>query len=179
MEAAGEYVPGVCNIGGAEAANRRRIGIGGLIAALGLAIVLIALDAPWALGLLVALPAFVAATGLIQARQRFCAGYGMSGMSNFREVLGAHHTTGDPAALAADRARAKRITMQSAVIARSPQSSPAWWPSPSDVRPSAPLHPRRRTQLARQLGSLAARRAGRAAPTPRTSRRAAAPTSVS
>lgn len=116
MEASGEYVPGVCNIGGAEAANRRRIGIGGAIVALALAAALIALDAPWALGLLVALPSFVAATGLIQARSRFCAGYGMSGMSNFRDVLGAHHTTGDPQSLAADRARARRITLQSALL---------------------------------------------------------------
>ncbi len=116
MESSSEYVPGVCTIGGSEAAQRRRIGIGGALVTMVAVAVIVALDAHPAVGALVALPGFVAATGFIQSRARFCSGYGMAGMSNFRDVLGANHTTVDPNELAVDRARAKRITIQSAGI---------------------------------------------------------------
>ena len=117
MESTPQYVPGTCNIGGAEAAARRRIGVGGLLVTLALAAALFALDAHPALFAVLALPAFVAATGFIQARTRFCPGYGMHGMSNFRDdVRGAEHTTTVPEELAADRARSKRITLHAALL---------------------------------------------------------------
>jgi len=111
-----EYVPGTCNIGGAEAANRRRIGIGGWIATFGAATFLALVGAPAPFYAVLALPAFVGATGLIQSRRHFCAGFGMAGMSNFTDELGRTTVAGDAAAVAADRSTAKRITLQAALV---------------------------------------------------------------
>jgi hypothetical protein len=111
-----EYVPGVCNIGDTEAANRRAIGIGGLVVTVLIAAGLLAIDAPAAAMLVLFLPGFVMATGFIQARTHFCAGYGMQGMSNFSDERGRATTTEAPDQLAADRTRAKRITLHSALL---------------------------------------------------------------
>ena len=55
-----DYQPGVCNIGPAEIARRRRAGHIGLVAALALFAVLVAIDAPNWTRLLIAIPAIMA-----------------------------------------------------------------------------------------------------------------------
>src|SRR3982751_5981491 len=79
------YVPGVCNIGPAEIASRRRSGHVGMLAAVGLLLVLVAIAAPPIARLLIALPVAVGASGYLQARLRFCAGFGAAGVFNFGE----------------------------------------------------------------------------------------------
>ncbi|HSW41197.1 MAG TPA: hypothetical protein VLM76_01665, partial [Patescibacteria group bacterium] len=79
----GEYRPGACNIGRAEIARRRRAGVFGLGAAGVLAAALLLVDAPAAARWLVALPLAGGAVGLLQARFRFCAAFGLAGVRNF------------------------------------------------------------------------------------------------
>jgi hypothetical protein len=109
------YVPGACNIGPAEIARRRRTGYLGIGAAGALAVALVALDAPTAARWLVALPLAGGATGLLQARFRFCAGFGMAGVRNFGE-LGSMEKVEDAGARRADRNRALAIFGASAAI---------------------------------------------------------------
>lgn len=103
-----EYTPGVCNIGPAEIARRRRSGHVGAIVTVVFLAALIALDAPPALRLLVALPAAGAAAGYLQAWLRFCAAFGFRGIFNF-EALGRARSVTDRDALRRDRRRAAGI----------------------------------------------------------------------
>jgi hypothetical protein len=109
------YVPGVCNIGPAEIARRRRSGHVGL--AIGLVVLagLVAFDAPRAARLILVLPAAVAASGYLQAWFRFCAGFGSRGIFNFGE-LGHTDDVVDPVARAKDRAKARGIALASVAI---------------------------------------------------------------
>ena len=110
-----EYRPGVCNIGPAEIARRRRSGHTGLIAAVILFAVLVAVDAPPLARLLVAAPAVIAASGYLQAWLKFCAGFGSVGVFNFDDV-GTTQSIVDAAAKRADRRRAVQISLASFAI---------------------------------------------------------------
>ena len=102
------YQPGVCNIGPAEIRRRRQIGYLGLAGAGALAVLLLAIDAPTWARLAIALPVAAGLSGLIQARLRFCAGFGMSGLQNMDE-LGAQVQVEDAEARARDRRKALQI----------------------------------------------------------------------
>jgi hypothetical protein len=80
-----------------------------------LAAVLLAVDAPSAARWLVALPLAGGAVGLLQARQQFCAWYGMAGVRNFG-TLGQAERVEDPAARRADRAKAWAIGVAAGAI---------------------------------------------------------------
>ena len=110
-----EYQPGVCNIGPAEIARRRRSGHIGLIAAVVLFAVLVAIGAPPLLRLLLVIPVAVSASGYLQAYLKFCAGFGAAGIYNFGEV-GTTDKVADAAAKALDRARSMRIGLASFAI---------------------------------------------------------------
>lgn len=99
------YQPGVCNIGPAEIRRRRHIGYVGVAAAAVLGLFLLAVDAPAAARLLIALPLAGGIEGLIQARLKFCAGYGLAGLRNM-EGIGQAERVEDAAARAVDRRRA-------------------------------------------------------------------------
>jgi hypothetical protein len=109
------YQPGTCNIGPAEIARRRRAGHVGLGAAIVLLAGLMAIGAPPLSRLLVALPAAAAASGYLQARLRFCAGFGSRGVFNFGE-LGQTLQVEDVEARRRDRARATQIGLASVAI---------------------------------------------------------------
>ena len=109
------YRPGVCNIGPAEIARRRRAGHVGLVATVGLLAGLLIFDAPPVARLLVALPAAVAASGYLQAKLQFCAGFGSAGVFNFGEVGGTEQVA-DADARGRDRARARQIGLASFAI---------------------------------------------------------------
>jgi hypothetical protein len=111
---ASEYQPGVCNIGPAEIARRRRAGYAGLAAAATVAAVLLVSGAPAWSRLAVAAPVSAALSGFIQARCKFCAGYGLAGLQNMGR-LGAEQRVEDDAARRADRARALQINVASIV----------------------------------------------------------------
>jgi len=109
------YRPGVCNIGPAEIARRRRVGHAGLLAAVALLAVLVAIGAPPLIRLIVALPAAGATAGYLQAWLRFCAAFGSRGVFNF-DTLGQTQHVEDAEARARDRARALQIGLVSLVV---------------------------------------------------------------
>ena len=115
MDPAVAYRPGVCNIGPAEVAMRRRAGHLGLGATIGTVALLVLVGAPRAARLAVALPAAASASGYLQARARFCAGFGSRGVFNFGE-LGHTVDVADAEARALDRARATQIGLASLAI---------------------------------------------------------------
>jgi hypothetical protein len=110
-----EYRPGVCNIGPAEIARRRRAGHVGLLVTVAALAALVAIDAPPLARLILVLPAAVAASGYLQAWLKFCAGFGSRGIFNFGPV-GDTHQVVDEDARARDRARANRIALASLAI---------------------------------------------------------------
>lgn len=110
-----EYRPGVCNIGPEEIGRRRRAGHVGLLATVVVLAVLVAIGAPPLARLLVAIPAAAAASGYLQARLKFCAGFGSRGVFNFG-LLGQTEQVVDADARARDRKRAIQIGLASLAI---------------------------------------------------------------
>jgi hypothetical protein len=110
-----QYVPGTCNLGPAEIAIRRRAGHVGLAvtAALATALLRSELHPAWRLAL--AVPAAGAASGYLQARERFCANFGFRGVYNFDRRGHEQPVTSDQAR-AQDRRRARQIAATSAAI---------------------------------------------------------------
>ena len=110
-----QYVPGSCNIGPDEIALRRRAGHVGLAvtAALAAALVRSHLHPAWRLTL--AVPAAGAAAGYLQARQRFCADFGVRGVYNF-DTRGHEQPVTAAQAQSEDRRRALQISAASAGI---------------------------------------------------------------
>src|SRR5215217_4740822 len=98
---AAQYVPGTCNVGLA------------VTAALGAALLRSDLSPGWRLAL--ALPAAGAASGYLQARQRFCANYGFRGLYNF-ERRGHEQPVPVAGAQDEDRRRSLQIAATSAAI---------------------------------------------------------------
>ena len=114
-EAAAGYRAGACNIGPAEIARRRTFGLVGLAGSALLAVALLAAGAPPIGRLLVALPVAASAIGLIQARLRFCAAFGIAGLRNFGP-LGGEERVAEVAARRADRVMALRILAAGSLI---------------------------------------------------------------
>lgn len=110
-----EYQPGICNIGQAEIARRRRAGHVGLLATVVLFGALVAIGVPPLARLIVALPAAGAASGYLQAWLKFCAGFASRGVFNFGS-LGVTHEVVDTDARTRDRARAKQIGLASLAV---------------------------------------------------------------
>src|SRR5262245_28927263 len=110
-----EYRPGVCNIGPREIRRRRRTAPVGLVATIAILAILVTLAAPPIARLLVALPAAVSASGYLQARLKFCAGFASLGIYNFGEDGDSVHVQ-DEAARAADRRRGLEISAASFAI---------------------------------------------------------------
>jgi len=110
-----QYIPGTCNIGPEEIALRRRAGHVGVAvtALLGAALLRSGLHPAWRLAL--ALPAAGAASGYLQARQRFCANYGFRGLYNF-EGRGQEQPVPVAGAQDEDRRRSLQIAATSAAI---------------------------------------------------------------
>jgi hypothetical protein len=110
-----QYVPGSCNIGPAEIALRRRAGHAGLVVTAALGAALLRSDLPRAWRLTLAMPAAGAASGYLQAHERFCADFGWRGVYNFDRRGQEQPVAGDNA-LAQDRRKAMRIAAASAAI---------------------------------------------------------------
>ena len=109
------YVPGSCNIGPAEIALRRRAGHAGLVVTAALGAALVRSDLPRAWRLTLAVPAAGAASGYLQARERFCADFGWRGVHNF-DRRGREQPVAGDRALAQDRRKALRIAAASAAV---------------------------------------------------------------
>jgi hypothetical protein len=111
-----QYIPGVCNIGPAEIARRRRTGYAGLMATVVVAVLVVALKAPVYWRLLIFFPVSLAASGFLQARMHFCAGFGMAGVFNFKLTLGNTISVRQAKDREKDRLKAVRILMYSVLI---------------------------------------------------------------
>ena len=109
------YEPGVCNIGPAEIARRRRSGHIALIASASLLAVLLIVGAPHWTRLVLVLTAAASASGYLQAFVHFCAGFGSMGVYNFGP-LGKVEQVADPVARSRDRRRALEIGLTSLAI---------------------------------------------------------------
>ncbi|MFL5687141.1 MAG: hypothetical protein ACJ77D_13925 [Chloroflexota bacterium] len=99
----GEYRAGACNIGPEEIAQRRRMGLVFLAIAIGLAAVLLAVDAPAWLRIAIWPPLAAAFTTLEQVRRRFCVAFGMAGVRNFGPEVGRAQRIEDDDARNTDR----------------------------------------------------------------------------
>jgi hypothetical protein len=110
-----DYQPGVCNIGPAEIARRRRAGHVGLVVSVLVLGLLVIAGAPPLVRLIIALPVAAAPSGYLQAWLKFCAGFGSRGIFNFGPV-GATEEVADPDARRLDQARSRRISMVSVAI---------------------------------------------------------------
>ena len=110
-----EYTPGVCNIGPAEIARRRRSALVGLVVTVITLVVLIVLRVPHLARLIVALPAAGTAVACLQVVLKFCVAFGSRGVFNFAD-LGQITEVRDAAARAGDRARAMRMILAGLAI---------------------------------------------------------------
>ncbi|MHA1966323.1 MAG: hypothetical protein ACW964_00850 [Candidatus Hodarchaeales archaeon] len=116
-----EYTAGTCNIGEEEIKQRRRIGRIGLV--LTLVSIVIYLGLVYSIGLdimvgvLIFLPAEMSAVGLLQARNKFCAAYGLTKQQNVSSSLGLTLKIEDISNQKKDRNKALKIVFQSTIIA--------------------------------------------------------------
>ena len=114
--ATSEYIPGVCNIGKVEIASRRRIGVISTVVAVVIAILLFAFPVLPITRIVLFLSVFAAASGFIQVRSHFCAGFGMTGLFNFGDELGKTDTAQQAEWRAKDKKRALTIVAQAVAI---------------------------------------------------------------
>lgn len=113
----GGYRAGACNIGPEEIAQRRRMGLVFLAIAIGLAALLLVIDAPAWARIVVWLPLAAAFTTLEQVRRRFCVAFGMAGVRNFGPEVGKAQRIEDDAARASDRRTALVMATYSSLAA--------------------------------------------------------------
>jgi hypothetical protein len=116
-----QYEAGTCNIGEEEIEQRRRIGRIGLILTLTSIIVYLALvysiELDILFGVFVFLPAEMSTVGLLQARNKFCAAYGLTRQQNVSSTLGLTLKIDDVSNQKKDRNKALKIVFQSTIIA--------------------------------------------------------------
>lgn len=112
-----DYIPGMCNINQAEIKSRRNAGhLGSILTVVAIA-AFVYFRVPAVVGLLVFVPAFIAAIGYMQAQKKFCVGFASAGIrSTSSEGLETTEVS-DDAALKADKAKARSMNVQSAGIA--------------------------------------------------------------
>lgn len=108
------YVPGVCNINPAEIEQRRNAGHLGLAIFIIVLAVMIALSLDRWLRLLLILPAILAASGYLQAKNKFCVGYGAAGLQHADLDDAAVKVASE--AVAKDKRRARQMNLQALLI---------------------------------------------------------------
>ncbi len=111
-----KYIPGVCNIGPQEIKKRRQAGIIGLIGIVVMLAVLMIFNLPAYFRLLVFIPAFMAATGFLQAYFHFCPAYGFKGVFNVVRSVGQTDTVEQAMFRKKDRQKALQILIYSIII---------------------------------------------------------------
>lgn len=116
VSATDAYVPGVCNINREEVAFRRKWRNIGVITTAVLIIALFVISENRWLRLIVFLPAFIAAVGYLQTKNKFCVSYAASGMQNASEgSKQADKVAADAHKL--DQAKARKMNIQAAAAA--------------------------------------------------------------
>jgi hypothetical protein len=111
------YIPGICNINTEEIKKRRMMGHIGLALFVSVLIVLLVLAVSGYYRIIVFLPAMLAASGYLQARNHFCVGYASAGKQN--AAPGSRTTTDivDTTARVRDKYKARTMNLQAAGIA--------------------------------------------------------------
>jgi hypothetical protein len=110
------YQPGVCNIGPAEIARRRRLAYLGAVVTAALIVGLLAIQAPPLVRLvLVGGAAFGTAVDYLQVRLRFCVAFASRAVFNFGPLGVVRAVTGS-AARARDRAQAARMVVAGGLV---------------------------------------------------------------
>ncbi|MFX0185263.1 MAG: hypothetical protein ACFE95_19445 [Candidatus Hodarchaeota archaeon] len=116
-----QYSAGICNIGEAEIKQRRRIGYIGF--GLTLIAIIIYLTLIYSIklnpfyGVIIFIPAEMTTIGLIQARNKFCAAYGLTHQQNVSSSLGLTIKIKDETSQREDRNKALKIIFQSLIFA--------------------------------------------------------------
>lgn len=76
-------------------------------------VALLILSAPWWLtAVLLFVPVYIGAIGFLQVRNRFCVAYGGSGKQNASDDSDAATAVTDTEAIAADKAKTRKMNMQ-------------------------------------------------------------------
>jgi hypothetical protein len=112
-----DYIPGACNIGGAEVRLRRLMAWCATGATLLLWVGLMLAEAPPAWRLLVFFPATLAVLGFLQAAAGFCVKFGLAGVFNFDTHVGRTDPVDQADFRRQDRRRAVRIIAYAVAMA--------------------------------------------------------------
>ena len=116
-----EYKSGSCNIGEAEIQQRRRIGYIGLILTIitiiSYLILVYTIKLTPIYGIIVFIPAIMTTVGILQARRKFCAAYGLAHQQNVSLKLGVTQQVEDEQSRRKDRNKALKIIFESVVYA--------------------------------------------------------------
>ena len=110
-----EYVPGVCNIGAEEIRYRRNFGWISLALTIALFVLFLVSGIGRWWRLMLFLPAMMSASGFIQARSKFCAGFAQRGIFNFGSRGGTSKVEDDESR-AKDRRKGLQITLSSSLL---------------------------------------------------------------
>jgi len=110
------YTPGVCNINVKEVAYRRKAGK--IVSAFGVAVLMVLLltSAPYFLGLLVFIPAVLAALSFLQAKNNFCVQYAAAGKYNGSDQYAKTEQVSNEADKKRDAIKSRQIYLQSVGI---------------------------------------------------------------
>lgn len=104
----------MCNINPAEIRRRRLVGHVGLAVTLVCIAVALATQSEWYVRLLLFVPAFITATGYLQAREKFCVAFAGAGQQHADEKI---VKITDKAALSADSLKARMINIKAFLFA--------------------------------------------------------------
>jgi len=111
-----EYIPGVCNIGVREIRRRQLVGGIGLFLTITTVFGFYHQHSSQIARLGTFLPALVMSIGYLQARKKFCLGFGISGLFNFGSLGNAKRVISE-ADRKIDREAAIKLFFQAALIA--------------------------------------------------------------
>jgi hypothetical protein len=111
------YIPGVCNLNTAETTRRKKAGYFGLIFFIVILVALLYLAVNRFIRLVLFVPAFIAAIGFLQAKNKFCVSYAASGLENSKDGSLTANKITDLNSNKTDKLRARVINTQAFAIA--------------------------------------------------------------
>jgi len=115
MATATHYIPGICNINPVEIRKRRMVGHFGLAVTIILVALALVMHVSWIFRIVVIIPAFIAATGYLQAHNKFCVGFAAQKQQN--ADTGEIVQITDKEALALDKKKTRVMNLQATIIA--------------------------------------------------------------
>lgn len=115
MATQSHYIPGVCNINPVEIRKRRMAGHFGLAFTVILITLAFLLHVSWIFRIVIIIPAFLSATGYLQAHNKFCVGFASQKQQN--ADTGKIVQITDKEALALDKKKVRTMNLQATIIA--------------------------------------------------------------